>query len=41
MNGNHVNKKMMIHRRVLDILEGTQPAFETREETYFFDRSAT
>ncbi len=29
-----------INRWVLDILEGTQPAFETREQTYFFDRSA-
>jgi energy-coupling factor transporter ATP-binding protein EcfA2 len=27
-----------INRSVLDILEGTQPAFETREATYFFDR---
>jgi predicted metal-dependent phosphoesterase TrpH/predicted ATPase len=28
----------VINRSVLDILEGTQPAFETREETYFFER---
>ena len=29
----------VINRCVLDILEGTQPAFETREDTYFFDRN--
>ncbi len=29
-----------INRAVLDILEGTQPAFETREETYFFEEGA-